>query len=162
MSKDLTPPSSSRPPSPDEDLAKVLERFEEKLDRVIGLCATAVTQTDRLGRIFASSAQLDARSKAAEVLSENRAVLSQVRDALTALNPRAIVLRREDGDEDDGSFSRRRRDDDSQITASVKLQIRNRDEEPAKKRSKKEIAWDIVKTVATLGLGWLASRFKGH
>lgn len=153
--------TSSSPPHTDTRAADDNADLHAKLDRVAGLCAATVTQIDRLTRVLGANQQLDARSKRdhSELMTENRAVLRQVREALAAMAnvPRALPAH-DDDDDGSGFDGRRRREDNSQITASLKFQIRNSDGEEdgeEKKKSGKKIAVTVVKWVAGLAAGAL-------
>ena len=153
-------PSSPPPPSEPRSAADESADLHAKLDRVAGLCAATVTQIDRLTRILGANQQLDARAKRdhSDLMTENRAVLRQVREALTAMSPPRALPPRDDDDES-GFGGRRRHEDNSQITASLKLQIRNRDGEEGgegeAKKPVKKIAVTVLKWAAGLAAGAL-------
>jgi hypothetical protein len=162
MSSDRDRPSSSPPPRTDD----VAADLHAKLDRVIGLCAATVTQIDRLTRILTSNQQLEARSKRdhAELMTENRAMLMQVREVLTVLIPRPRSSRKLlPSHDEEGSFDQRRRDDNSQITASLKLQIRGSDEKEGEdsKRPVKKVIVAVLKGLAGVAAGALGHYLLG-
>jgi hypothetical protein len=153
-------PSSSPPPT--DDAADAAD-LHAKLDRVAGLCAATVTQVDRLTRILVSNQQLDARAKRdhAELMTENRAMLMHVREALAVLAPRSRKLVAHD---EEGSFDQRRRDDNSQITASLKLQIRGGDDKDGAEEAKrpvKKVIVAILKALAGVAAGALGHYLLG-
>lgn len=134
---------------------------DAKLDRIAGLCAQTVTQQDRLARLYAANAQLDARTKR-ELLdfhTEARAVLSQLREAAESIPRRQPRQLAHNGGDGESSPSRRRRSqDDSQITASLQLQIRGGEEEgegSEKKSAVKKALLTVLKAAALAAGGAL-------
>jgi hypothetical protein len=147
-------PDSSRP------LAEVIAELDAKIDRVAGLSTQAVTQLDRLIRIIAANAQLDARASQLDartkrelydLVAETRGVLSQVRDTRAEL-----VRARASAAEAEELEPFRKRDDS--ITASVKLQISG-------EQSRKTVGhWLklLAKAIAAGGVGALIKHLVAH